>query len=116
MLKLPFIYRSKQVKTVTFGNKEVGVLEIFKLKDFLANKQISLQESMKILLNICIEAVKRALILADKIEMRLLNSYNSLTYFKIETLDGHRGSGRINMKLPKIVSFWTLDKNHEFAY
>jgi hypothetical protein len=100
MLKLPFIHQSQQVKTAIPGNKEIAVLEIPKL----------LREQLKTLLGFCTEAVNMTWAIADQTEIRLLNIYNSLTYFESEPLDSHRGSGRIENR-SSVNVFFSVVKN-----
>ncbi len=101
MLKLPFIHQSKQVKTATISNKEVDVLKILKL----------LHGQIKTLLNLCAKAVKMASAIINETEIRLLNTYNSVTHCESDPLDSHRGSGRLENRSRAVNVFFSLVKN-----
>ncbi|NMG10592.1 hypothetical protein [Brasilonema sp. UFV-L1] len=84
------------VKTATIDHKEIGVLKNFKLiKAFM---KVALERRAALITTqLNQHGIKRAI--AAYTEMCLLNLYNSLACSHVETLDGHRGSGRLALGL-----------------
>ena len=86
MLKLLFIYQSKELKTASSDNTSF-VLARLLLKEFYSQ--------MAMLLNFCLKAVKITMIMTEKTEVDLPKLYNLFLNCDTELLDSHRGSGRI---------------------
>lgn len=106
MLKLPFVNQFEQIKTTNVNNeKTTTLLEIFRLIN-LFNKHILLfHKQTKTLLKLCIKKVVEVVIaITNGSEMCLLNLYNFLTCFKVETLGAHRGSGRIERLVLQVAT------------
>lgn len=102
MLKLPFIYQSKQLKPANISNQQVA--EIGRLKR--SHSQI------ETLLKFCAKIVEMTCAITDETERRLLNSYNFLTHCESELSDdSHRGSGRIQTCSRAVDVFFSVITN-----
>lgn len=102
MLKLPFIYQSKQLKLANISNQQVA--EIGRLKR--SHSQI------ETLLKFCAKTVEMTCAITDETERRLLNSYNFLTHCESESSDdSHRGSGRIQTCSRAVDVFFSVITN-----
>ncbi|MGH8001300.1 MAG: hypothetical protein ACREPR_18215 [Brasilonema sp.] len=84
------------VKTATIDHKEIGVLKNFKLIEAVTEVRLERRAAL-ITTRLNQHGVEGAI--AAYTEMCLLNLYNSLAYSNVETLDGHRGSGRLGFGL-----------------
>jgi hypothetical protein len=102
MLKLSFIYQSKQLKPANIANQEVA--EIGRLKRY--------QSQIETLLKFCAKTVEMTCSITDETERRLLNSCNFLTHCESESSDdSHRGSGRIQTCSRAVDVFFSVVTN-----
>lgn len=101
MLTLPFIYQLKQLTSGLIANKEVA--EIGRLKRY--------QSQIETLLNFCAKTIEMTCAIVDETQIRLLNSYNFLTHCESQSLDDHRGSGRIQSCNRAVDVFFSVVKN-----
>ncbi|KAB8315470.1 hypothetical protein SD81_029130 [Tolypothrix campylonemoides VB511288] len=101
MLKLQFIHQSKQLKSADIANKEVA--ETGRLKRY--------ESQIETVLNFCAKIVKMTCAITDETEIGLLNSYNFLNHCESESLDSHRGSGRIQACSRAVDIFFSVVTN-----